>query len=106
MWGRRRPPLYTLKWDSAECLFEDLRIISCKRNRIIRSPAILKRISTGLRIKRDVGDGDALHFIRKDEILRSLFVNLRTISSKKNEIIRNLAILRSTPSDLRTIQFQ
>ena len=84
----------------------DLRIISSKRNGFIRSPAILKHISTGLRIKHDVVDGDLLYFIRKDEILRSRFANLRTISCKKNEIIHNLAILRSTPSDLRINPFQ
>lgn len=52
----------------------------------MRSPAILKHISTGLRIKHDVGDGDLLYFIRKDEILRSRFANLRTISCKKTKL--------------------
>ena len=107
--------------------FADLRIISSKRSEFIRTPAILQHISAGLRtisckriqfirkceiagrrifelrIKSDAGDGDVLYFIRKDEILRSAFADLRINSSKRSEFIRTPAILQHISAGLRII---
>ena len=101
--GQRCPPLYTLKWDSVEHLFKDLRIISCKRNRIIRSPAILKRISAGLRIKCDVGTEMSSTLYAKMWFCGASSQDLRIISCKRNGTIRNFAILKCISADLRII---
>lgn len=44
-----------------------------------------------------------LYFIRKNEILQRVFVDLRIIGCKRNGIIRNPAIFKCISANLRII---